>query len=138
MAPGGRQFAGFGVRLVAYLIDVAIFFAAYIVFAVIAGVTRSSGVALFLYLILVVASIGYFLYCWTQRNGQTIGHQVMHLRVVKNDGSPITMGTAVIRYIGYIVNSIICGLPIGFIWAAFDAQKQGWHDKIAGTYVGPE
>jgi len=21
------------------------------------------------------------------------------------------------------------------IWAAFDAQKQGWHDKIAGTYV---
>jgi len=24
---------------------------------------------------------------------------------------------------------------IGVIWAAFDAQKQGWHDKIAGTYV---
>jgi len=24
---------------------------------------------------------------------------------------------------------------IGVIGAAFDAQKQGWHDKIAGTYV---
>jgi uncharacterized RDD family membrane protein YckC len=21
------------------------------------------------------------------------------------------------------------------MWAAFDAHKQGWHDKIAGTYV---
>jgi uncharacterized RDD family membrane protein YckC len=24
---------------------------------------------------------------------------------------------------------------IGVIWTAFDAQKQGWHDKIAGSYV---
>ncbi|HET6701496.1 MAG TPA: RDD family protein [Gemmatimonadaceae bacterium] len=24
---------------------------------------------------------------------------------------------------------------IGVIWAAFDAHKQGWHDKIAGTDV---
>ena len=23
----------------------------------------------------------------------------------------------------------------GVIWAAFDPNKQGWHDKIAGTYV---
>jgi uncharacterized RDD family membrane protein YckC len=33
------------------------------------------------------------------------------------------------------VNSIIFGIPIGFIWAAFDKNKQGWHDKMAGTYV---
>jgi uncharacterized RDD family membrane protein YckC len=24
---------------------------------------------------------------------------------------------------------------IGVIWVAFDPNKQGWHDKIAGTYV---
>jgi uncharacterized RDD family membrane protein YckC len=24
---------------------------------------------------------------------------------------------------------------IGFIWAAFDGRKQGWHDKISGTLV---
>jgi uncharacterized RDD family membrane protein YckC len=24
---------------------------------------------------------------------------------------------------------------LGFIWIAFDAEKQGWHDKIAGTVV---
>jgi uncharacterized RDD family membrane protein YckC len=24
---------------------------------------------------------------------------------------------------------------IGWFWAFFDADKQGWHDKLAGTYV---
>jgi uncharacterized RDD family membrane protein YckC len=62
-------------------------------------------------------------------------NKALHIKVVKTDGSPITVGTAIVRYIGYIVNSLIFGLPIGFIWAAFDPQKQGWHDKIAGTYV---
>jgi uncharacterized RDD family membrane protein YckC len=26
-------------------------------------------------------------------------------------------------------------LFIGVIWVAFDPEKQGWHDKIARTYV---
>ena len=26
-------------------------------------------------------------------------------------------------------------LSVGFLWAAFDRKRQGWHDKIAGTYV---
>jgi hypothetical protein len=26
-------------------------------------------------------------------------------------------------------------LSIGFIWVTFDRKRQGWHDKIAGTYV---
>ena len=26
-------------------------------------------------------------------------------------------------------------LCLGLIWVAFDARKQGWHDKLAGTVV---
>jgi uncharacterized RDD family membrane protein YckC len=33
----------------------------------------------------------------------------------------------------YVIS--IIPLFLGLIWVAFDAQKQGWHDKIAGTYV---
>jgi len=33
-----------------------------------------------------------------------------------------------------LIVSVEC-IFIGVIWAAFDANKQGWHDKIAGTYV---
>ena len=32
---------------------------------------------------------------------------------------------------------VISGLifSLGFIWVAFDGKRQGWHDKLAGTYV---
>jgi len=38
------------------------------------------------------------------------------------------------------VNGILTGVlyqgdAIGVLWVLFDAQKQGWHDKIASTYV---
>lgn len=29
-------------------------------------------------------------------------------------------------------------LCLGYIWVAFDAKKQGWHDKIASTVVVKE
>jgi uncharacterized RDD family membrane protein YckC len=57
----------------------------------------------------------------------------LHIKVVKTDGSLLDYQGAFIRLIGYLVSSYCFG--IGLIWAAFDAQKQGWHDKIAGTYV---
>lgn len=42
-------------------------------------------------------------------------------------------GRAFVRYIGYLVSGIV--LSIGFLWVAFDGKRQGWHDKMAGTYV---
>jgi uncharacterized RDD family membrane protein YckC len=76
----------------------------------------------------------YFCYFWSaQGGGQTLGMRVLNLKVVRTDGSSLTILQAFIRYIGLIV-SIAC-IFIGVIWAAFDANKQGWHDKIASTYV---
>jgi uncharacterized RDD family membrane protein YckC len=76
----------------------------------------------------------YFCYFWSaQGGGQTLGMRVLNIKVVRTDGSALTILQAFIRYVGLIV-SIVC-LFIGVIWAAFDANKQGWHDKIAGTYV---
>lgn len=49
------------------------------------------------------------------------------------DGSQLTVTGAIIRYVGLII-SFVC-LFIGVIWVAFDANRQGWHDTIAGTYV---
>jgi uncharacterized RDD family membrane protein YckC len=57
----------------------------------------------------------------------------MKLRVVKTDGSELTLTDTFLRYVGLIL-SFLC-LFIGVIWVAFDANKQGWHDKIASTYV---
>lgn len=48
-------------------------------------------------------------------------------------GGAITPRQALLRYVGYFVSTIPLGL--GLIWVAFDARKQGWHDKLAGTVV---
>ena len=133
--------AGFWVRFVAYLIDgLVVGIPALILLAIAGGMARSnpgqvSGAVLVVYALVIIASIGYFIYFWSRPAGQTIGMKAMKIRVVKTDGSAVTVGSAVVRYIGMLLNSIVFGLPIGWVWAAFDSNKQGWHDKIAGTYV---
>jgi uncharacterized RDD family membrane protein YckC len=76
----------------------------------------------------------YFCYFWsTYGKGQTLGMRALNIKVIKTDGSTLDLVGAFLRYIGLVVSVI--PLFLGVIWAAFDAQKQGWHDKIAGTYV---
>lgn len=43
--------------------------------------------------------------------------------------------SAVVRYIGYLISGVV--FCLGFLWAAWDSKKQGWHDKMAGTIVVP-
>ena len=70
--------------------------------------------------------VGYQWYFLTQQYGQTPGKMAMNLRVIKTDGTPITDADAVMRYIGYMVNSPI--IMLGWIWAFVDSNNQGWHD----------
>jgi uncharacterized RDD family membrane protein YckC len=39
----------------------------------------------------------------------------------------------IVRYFAYLVS--IIPFFLGFIWIAFDKQKQAWHDKLARTAV---
>jgi uncharacterized RDD family membrane protein YckC len=83
-------------------------------------------------LLALVLIIGYFVIFWVWR-GQTPGKMIMNIKVIRPDGSNMTFGMAFLRYLGYIISTI--PLFLGFIWIAFDKQKQGFHDKIAGTFV---
>jgi uncharacterized RDD family membrane protein YckC len=58
---------------------------------------------------------------------------MLGLRVTKTDGTGLDLGRSLLRYVGLIIASIPIGL--GLAWVGWDPQKQGWHDKIAGTYV---
>jgi uncharacterized RDD family membrane protein YckC len=64
--------------------------------------------------------------------GTTVGGAVCHLKVVRLDGRPIDWGTALVRGLGCLLSSLA---GLGFFWIAVDPQRQGWHDKIAGTVV---
>jgi uncharacterized RDD family membrane protein YckC len=75
----------------------------------------------------------YFTGMWAWR-GQTVGMMPFNLQVVGvADGKKIDVFRGLLRYVGFIVS--IIPIFIGLIWAAFDARKQGWHDKIASTVV---
>ena len=65
--------------------------------------------------------------------GRTPGKWVAGIVVVDSDGR--TPGPAAIprEMIGKLVSFLAAG--IGIIWLIFDPKRQGWHDKIAGTYV---
>jgi uncharacterized RDD family membrane protein YckC len=77
----------------------------------------------------------YAAYCiilWALR-GTTVGGIVCNLKVVRLDDRPVDWPTALVRALGGFLSLFAAGL--GFIWVAFDEQKQSWHDKIAGTAV---
>lgn len=141
---GGRQggsqeieAAGFWIRLPAFLLDG--FFATIIsgIVAIAAGLlmdvvgmkTQASIVAVTLYYL---SCVLYFIVP-IALYGQTLGKRICGLKVEKIDGSPITWGTSIIRYLGYIVSML--PLYFGFIWIGISSDKRGLHDLIAGTRV---
>ncbi len=69
---------------------------------------------------------------WKQK-GTTIGGIVCGLKVVRVDHREIDWATAIVRALSCFLSLVVAGL--GFIWVAFDDEKQSWHDKIAGTTV---
>lgn len=87
----------------------------------------------FFSIIVYVIISGFYFTLFYGSTGQSIGKKIMGLKVVSAAGGAMTYKKAFIRYIGYLISEI--PLFLGFIWIAFDKDKQGWHDKIAKTYV---
>lgn len=70
---------------------------------------------------------------WQSRQA-TPGKMMFSGRIVdaRTGGKP-SFGRLVLRYLCYLPSGLV--LCLGFIWVAFDKQKRGWHDLIAGTLV---
>ncbi len=133
---------GFGRRLTANLIDaVFVFLVTFFVASVVgfAGllfkVLKANNNLPFYELMVVtglITSVIYYVGFWVS-SGQTIGKFITGIKVSKADGTRLSWGSAILRYIGYLISAV--ALSIGFLWLAFDKKRQGWHDKMAGTLV---
>lgn len=119
--------ASVGTRFIALIIDAIILGVIGGVLALLTGRTELGGFASF------IVGVLYQIYFLTGQDGQTPGKRIMGIRVVKTSGAPLTAADVIIRYIGYYINTIF--IMLGWIWALFDSNNQGWHDKLAGTYV---
>jgi uncharacterized RDD family membrane protein YckC len=79
-----------------------------------------------------LVALAYFAGMWAWK-GTTVGGVVLKLKVVRLDGQPVTFPVALVRCLAAAFSVIVFFL--GFLWIAWDPDKQGWHDKIAGTVV---
>ena len=123
--------AGAGTRLVSYIIDAIIL---WIISAIVGFIFMALGVGYVAASIIIgiLISLGYFTYFFG--NGQTPGMKVMKIKLCGTDGTyPIGYGKGFLRWIGMLISGMVIG--IGYLWILIDKDKQGWHDKIAGTYV---
>lgn len=63
----------------------------------------------------------------------TVGLRLLGLGLVEGDGRAVGPAAATVRALGALLSAAYLGL--GFLWILFDPQRQGFHDKIAGTFV---
>ena len=138
MAAAGDEYAGFWMRLLAWIIDsvimaIGLAFAGPL-FAVAeqldSGFSYTGFPAGVMRLIIVAA----YYVVLTGIQGQTVGKMALGIRVVRRNGRVPGIGYAALReVVGKFISAI--ALFLGFLWAGWDSEKQGWHDKIAGTRV---
>ena len=139
-----------GTRLGASILDGIIFMVmvyAPLMFAgVVSGATarsplRDGGNNAMVFVGLVLALAGFIVWCWftimyVSRNGQSIAKKVLNIKVVRTDGSPVSIGRII--WLRNVVNALISIVPLyGLVDALFifGESRQCLHDKIADTVV---
>ena len=134
--------AGFGLRLLAFVVDGLLLFAAAMVIALVFWLLFQSldflspqthPVAFWLYWSLLLLGGGAYFIVLTAMNGRTLGKQVAGVIVLGRDGRPIPLGASVVRFAVAAVSALPFGL--GFLWALWDKNGETWHDKAARTRV---
>lgn len=65
--------------------------------------------------------------------GATPGKQLLGLRIVQEDGSPVGYGRAFLRRAAQLISALTLGA--GYLMVAFHPEKRALHDLLAGTRV---
>jgi uncharacterized RDD family membrane protein YckC len=133
--------AGVGQRLASYLVDGVVLSIIYIALMFLFGVPieeeaiaggNFSTTFYAVYILMAAIGIGYFTYFFGK--GQTPGMKLVEIKLIRTDGvEPVGYKKGFFRWVGMEISGIV--LLLGYIWILIDKKRQGWHDKIAGTYV---
>jgi uncharacterized RDD family membrane protein YckC len=132
---GYEKNVGVGLRFLAVVIDSIILgILGYLIAAVTGGTTSAGfelqGAPAFIFFLLG------FLYYWLLETylGGTLGKLALGMRVVMEDGSPVTLSASLIRNLLRIIDGLFVYL-LGaiFIWTSPAKQRLG--DRLAKTFV---
>ena len=134
------EIAGIGSRFLAQFIDVLIITVIQIVITIgagaLGGIFNSIQVFGLVEVILTFILItGYFLISEAAWNGQTLGKRYVRLRVVGDQGEPLTIGQAAIRNLIRVVDFLPAFYAIGIIAMFSNRRSKRLGDFAAGTLV---
>ncbi|NHA06061.1 RDD family protein [Mucilaginibacter sp. HC2] len=135
------EVAGLGERIVAYIIDMAMFFVILIgtLIAISAaggfekggnGGYAGLGIMLIIYAVLFVF---YDLICEVAMNGQSVGKKVMKIKVISLDGTRPRLGQYLLRWLFRIVDFTLTSDLCALICIAVSDKSQRVGDMVAGT-----
>lgn len=93
------------------------------------NITISSTVWLFVIIIWIINFLALPLF-----RGQTLGKMLAGITILKTDGTPVRLGSIVLRnLVGYLLTILTLGL--GFLIAAVNGSGRALHDYVGGTIV---
>lgn len=133
--------AGIGDRLVAALIDFLLFFGVFLAALFVNFIFIRPFVSdqeLIINVVSFLLGLAYFGYDFVSEifmNGQSIGKKVKKIKVVRVDGSPVTVGNYFLRWIFRLVDVGISFGSVGTITIILNGKGQRLGDIAAGTSV---
>jgi len=130
--------ASVGERIVAWLVDLGIFIAYFILVSTIIGFSQMGSFVEknpWISMLFIFPFVFYNLVCDIWLNGQTMGKKVMKLRVISLNGEQATIGQYMIRWLFRMVDIFLFNALPAFIAVAASEKKQRIGDMVAGTVV---
>jgi uncharacterized RDD family membrane protein YckC len=134
--------ASWGIRVLAYLIDLALVAIPVAVgqMVLVLGGSRPGIDTSGLGLVAILASlVGLAVWLWNRvlrqgRTGQSVGKSTVGLMLLAEGGrQPIGAGRAFLRDLAHVFDALPCYL--GFLWPLWDTKRQTFADKIVATTV---
>jgi len=122
-------------RLAAFCYDLLLLTALFLSFTALAVAVRLDAVSPGTWwhqLSLLGIAAAFFCGFWTH-GGQTLGMRAWRIRVVRDDGGPLSWSRAAARFAVGVVAAAPAGL--GLWWSVLDEHKRGWHDRSTRTRV---
>jgi uncharacterized RDD family membrane protein YckC len=133
------EVAGLGERIVAYIIDIAMFvviiIATLIALSAAGGLGNgSSGLGVgIMFIIYGVLFVFYDLICELAMNGQSVGKKIMKIKVISLDGARPRLGQYLLRWLFRIVDFTLTSNLCALICIAVSDKSQRVGDMVAGT-----
>lgn len=138
----GYEIVGIGSRFIAGLIDNLIIFIVLGIFTLVLvaiGNSASETMRGILVAIGILISFiffwGYYIYFEVRKNGRSPGKEFAHIRVIRQDGTPITLTESIVRNLVRIIDFFPGGYGLGIVTMFIDGQSRRLGDIIAGTVV---